>query len=163
MRSIKPKYGHSTQDAQKRKQRREKVLKEIADPTNIPCASNFPGFGFHPGIDPAEQRGVLVAEDDIKAFGKKIIRGTTWVLDKKDIEPAYQIDIYFVRDQVSFPFYESLARFGKSYSLGPGLMVVRAIAKEDGLSGIYYMEIWRKLFMYGSVTRRKIQQESVPV
>ncbi|MFH1974482.1 MAG: hypothetical protein ABIJ52_02835 [Pseudomonadota bacterium] len=126
-------------------------------------ASIFPGYGFHPGIDSAEQRGVLVAEDDIKAFGKKLIRGTTWVLDKKYIEPDYLIDIYFARDPVSFPFYESLARFGKSYSLGPGLMVVRAIAEEDGLSGFYYMEIWRKLFMYGSVTRRKMQQESVPV
>ncbi len=157
MRSIKPEYGRNQRDAEHRVQRREKVLRETIDPTTVPVTSIFPGFGFHSGIEPSEQLGVLVSDDDLRTFAEKLIRGTTWVIDKRYIEPEYEIKAHFVLDPKSSPFFEPLIRFGISYSLGPGLLVVRAVAVEDGMSGLYYIEIWRQVFMYVCVSRKKEQ------
>jgi hypothetical protein len=155
MRSVDPRYARNNHDAKRRQKRREKLLRETIDPTTIPLSSIFPGFGFHPGIDPAAQTAVTVSVAELEAFAQKVIKGTTWVVDGRYIEADYEIGIHFVRDRVSFPFYEPLKKYGKTYSLGSGLTVVRAVPDEDHLTGLYYIKIWQQVFLYGSVTRAK--------
>ena len=77
MRSVDPRYAHNSHDAEHRKKRKEKLLRETIDPTTVPLSSIFPGFGFHKRLDPAQETAVIVAEDDLKALAVKIIRGTT--------------------------------------------------------------------------------------
>ena len=164
MRSIDPKYAHDSHDAERRRKRRAKVLRDTIDPMTVPVESILPGFGFHSGVDPAKELGVTVGETELRALATKLIRGITWAIDGKYVEVDYKIDIHFVRDPKSSPFYEPLVRFGKTYSLGPGLTVVRAVADEDRMSGLYYLEIWRQVFMYGSVTRdEKKKKKSVSI
>ena len=155
MRSIDPRSARDHNDAKHRKKRREKFLKETIDPKTVPLSSIFPGFGFHTGQDPANEIAITVAKADLEAIAKKIIRGITWAIDKKYIEPDYEIKIFFVRDPKRSSFYEPLVKSGKIYSRGPGLMVVQAVAPEDSMSSLYYLEIWQQVFMYGSVTRDK--------
>ena len=45
------------------------------------------------------------------------------------------------------------------YSLGPGLSIVRAVADGDCQSGIYFIEIWGRLHMYGCVAPAKNRAE----
>jgi len=159
MRSISPQCARNNHDAEQREKRRRKLAKGMIDPTIVPLSSIFPGFGFHEGCDPVQERAVTIAEDDLKAIATKIIRGTTWVIDRKYIEQDYEIGIYFVRDKRLFPFYRPLLRYGKTYTLGPGLTVVRAVADEDGVSSLYYLEFWQQVFMYGSVSRHTEKKE----
>lgn len=162
MRSINPRFARNSHDAEQRQERRERLLRETIDPTTVPLSSIFPGFGFHAGYDPARETAITVAVDDLKAIAVKVIRGTTWVIDEKYIEPDYDIKIHFVRGPKSSPCYEPLMKYGKTYSLGPGLSVVRAIAEEDRMSGLYYLEIWQQVFMYGSVARvEKLKEKAV--
>lgn len=159
MRSVNPRHGRDSHDAEQREKRRERLTKGMIDPTTVPLSSIFPGFGFHEGCDPAQERAITVAVDDLKAIATKIIRGTTWVIDQNYIERDYEIEIHFVRDKQLFPFYTPLLKHGKIYTLGPGLTVVRAVANEDGVSGLYYLEFWQRVFMYGSVTRHAEKKE----
>jgi len=153
MRSVDPHSAKNSHDAEHRKKRRERLLKETINPATVPLSSIFPGFGFHAGQDPTQETAITVVEADLKAIAVKVIRGTTWVIDEKYIEPDYEIKIYFVRDPKFSQFYEPLVKFGNTYSLGTGLTVKRAVADADRMSSLYYVEIWQQVFMYGSVTR----------
>ena len=163
MRSVSPHFARNNYDAEHRKKRKEKLLRETIDPMSVPLSSILPGFGFHAGQDHRQEIAITVPEADLKAIAVKIIRGVTWAIDEKYIEPDYEIKIYFARDPKLHPFYEYLRKFGKIYSLEPGLTVVRAIAEEDSMSGLYYIEIWQHVFFFGSVAKTKKVTESILV
>ena len=152
MRSINPIYGRNEKDSNLRQKRREKVVREAVNPAKMPIASIFPNFGFHAHTDPEEQLAVLVSDKNLKAIGEKLIRGITWVIDENYIDVDHQIKIYFFHEHLAGPFLEPINRYGKEYSLGPGIRILRAIAKEDPISGLYLIEIWKKLRMYGGVS-----------
>lgn len=151
MRSINPMYGRNEKDSNLRQKRREKVIREAVNPATMPIASIFPNFGIHAHIDPEKQLAVLVSDENLRAIGEKLIRGITWVIDGKYINVDHEIEIYFFREHLAGPFLEPIKRFGKEYSLGPGIRIVRAIAREDPISGLYLIQIWKRLRMYGSV------------
>lgn len=129
----------------------DKVMRSI-NPTKVPIASIFPNFGFYQNIDPKDQLGVLVSDNKLKAFGEKLIRGITWVISNDYIESNHKIEIYFFREQLAGPFLDPLKKFGRQYSLGPGLRILRAVAHEDPISGLYMIEIYSRLKMYGAVS-----------
>lgn len=155
MRSLKPECGRDKHDAEFREKSRRTVVKKAVDPTTIPLASILPQFGFHSGVDPSKELGVLVSATDLKAIGEKLIRGTTWVIDKAYIDTDHSIHIIFPSDPTAGPFVEDLRRFGTLHSLGPGLSIVRAAADGDCQSGIYLIKIWGRLHMYGCVAPSK--------
>jgi hypothetical protein len=151
MRSLKLQYGHDEHDAELREKSRLTVIKKAVDPSTLPLASILPQFGFHAGVDPSKELGVLVSCSDLEAIGKKIIRGVTWVIDESYIDKDHNIHIIFPRNPTAGPFFEDLMRFGTLYSREPGLSIVRAARDGDCQSGIYLIEIWGRLHMYGCV------------
>jgi hypothetical protein len=159
MRSLKPEYGRDEHDAELREKLRRTIIEKAVDPNTMPLASILPKFGFHSGVDPSKELGVLVSAPDLEAIGEKLIRGTTWVLDRVYIDTDHNIHIIFPRNPTAGLFFEDLRRFGTLYSLGPGLTVVRAAADGDCQSGIYLIEIWGRLHMYGCVAPAKNQEE----
>lgn len=161
MRSLKPECGRNEHDAKSRERSKRTALKEAVDPTTMPLVSILPRFGFHSGVDPSEEPGVLVSVSDLKVVGEKIVRGTTWVIDKEYIETDHRIQIIFPRDPTSGPFIEDLKRFGKLYSFGPGLSIIRAVADGDRQSGICLIEIWGRLHMYGCVSPIKNEADTL--
>jgi len=154
-RSLKPEHGRNKRDVEVRRKLRQTVLEKAVDPTKMPLSAIIPQFGFHQGVDPGQELGVLVSKSDLEAIGKKLIRGTTWVIDKTYIDAKHTIHIIFPRFPTVGPFFEDLKRFGTLYSLGPGLNIIRAAADEDCQSGIYLIEIWGRLYMHGCVAPTK--------
>jgi len=151
LRALKPNHGKNERDKTIRQRKREKILREAIVPTSVPLSSIFPNFGFHYGIEPKDQLAVLVPEKGLKAIGEKFVRGITWVLDGQYIERKYKIDIYFFHEHADNPFVKILCKHGRLY-LEPGIRIIRAMAKEEKICGIYSMEIWSQLKMYGTVT-----------
>ncbi len=154
LRSLKSNHGRNKKDKRIREKKRKKILREAIVPTDVPLSSIFPNFGFHYNIQPKDQLALLVPEKGIKTIGEKIIRGITWVFDAQYIEKEYKIDIYFFHENMDNPFLQFLNKFGKLYSIEPGIRITRAMAKEDKICGIYSIEIWSQLKMYGTVTLR---------
>lgn len=152
MRSLKPEYGRDEHDAEMREKSRRTVIEKVIDPTTVPIASILPQFGFHSGVNPSKERGVKVSPSDLEAIGEKLIRGTTWVIEKAYIDRDHSIHIVFLPNPTAWPsFFEDLKLCGRLYSLGPGLSIVRAATDGDCQSGIYSIEIWGRLHMYGCV------------
>ena len=155
LRALNPNKGKNNRDIKFRQKKREKIIREAIDPTTVPITSIFPNFGFYEGIEANNQLAVLVPEKGLKAIGKKLIRGITWIDNKKYIERKYEIGIYFFHEQDAGHFKEPLKRFGKKYSLGPGICITRAMAHEDHICGLYSLEIWGQFKMYGVVNLLK--------
>jgi hypothetical protein len=161
VRSLKPECGRNENDAKSRERSRQIILKEAVDPTTMPLASILPGFGFHSGVDPSEELGVMVSVSDLEVIGEKLIRGITWIVDQQYIETDHRIQIIFPRDPTSGPFFEDLKRYGNLYSLGPALSIIRAVAEGDRQSSIYLIEIWGRLHMYGCVSPMKNEEHAL--
>ena len=155
LRALNPNKGKNNRDIKFRQKKREKIIREAIDPTTVPITSIFPNFGFYEGIEANNQLAVLVPEKGLKAIGEKLIRGITWVVDKEYIERKYEIGIHFFHEQDAGHFKEPLKRFGKKYSLGPGICITRAMAHEDHICGLYSLEIWGQFKMYGVVNLLK--------
>ena len=158
LKSLRCEYGRDKRDQEAREKSRRTIIEKAVDPTEIPLSSILPRFGFHSGVDPSQELGILVSASDLRVIGEKIIRGTTWVLERSHIDTNHRIEIMFPRTPMVGPFFEDLQRFGKLYSLGPGLNILRARA-DDGQSAIYLIEIWGRLHMYGCVAPIKSMEE----
>jgi len=159
MRSIQPIYAKNEKDLRIRKGRRQKVKREAVNPAGMPFTSIFPEFGFNPNIDPNEQLAVLVPAEGLKVIGEKIVRGITWVVDRKYIEKSHEIAVHFLHNEAAGSFIEPILRYGQKYSIEPGVRVGRVVAVEDGLSALYVIEIWGRLRLYASVSPPKTKKQ----
>lgn len=159
LRALKPEYARNGHDAEVREKLGRMVIEKTVDPSKMRLSSIFPQFGFHPGVDPRQELGVLVLVSDLEAIGKKIIRGTTWVINETCIDANHSIHVTFPLIPTSGAFFEDLMRFGTLFSLGPGLSIVRAPAGDDRQSGIYLIEIWGRLYMHGCVAPTQNRRE----
>jgi len=155
MRSINPLHAKNDRDFVHRKKRREKVIREVIKATTAPISAIFPNFGFHPHVDPNEELAILIPKEGLTAIGEKIIRGITWVIDRQYIEQNYEISIFFLRQESEGPILKPILKFGNGYSCGPGILIRRAVCDNDHITGLYLIEIWGKLKMYGTVTPLK--------
>lgn len=81
----------------------------------------------------------------------KIVRGIYFIEDERFIEPPYSIDFYALEDKGSAPIKELLDRFGTEYARGPGILINRAVAPEDGIAAIISIEVWGSFKMYASI------------
>lgn len=162
LRAINPNKGKNDSDSRIRLKKREKTLHEAIDPTIVPFTSFLPNFGFNDGVDPKEQLAVKVSARGLKAIGEKLIRGITWVVDKEYISEKYEIEIYIYHERDAEFLNEKLNKFGRIYILGPGIRVVRAVTRQDSICGIYSMEIWGQLKIYGIVSLLKNDKNKKP-
>jgi hypothetical protein len=90
-------------------------------------------------------------------MGEKFIRGITFVVDNLYVEKDHEIDLFFVHEINAQEIVYLLRQHGKRYDRGLGIVIERAPAPDDLQSGLYYIEIWNKLYMYGTVTPRTEQ------
>lgn len=156
IRSINPSCAKSDKDQHHRRMRRDKILRELISPEKIPKESIFPNFGPWPSATPDEQIGVPVSHDKLQAFGEKLVRGISYVIDKRYIEVDHKIDIFFVHDKNAQEIIAIIKRFGKEYHRGSGIRIGVVFASElfspdDPQNGLFAIDIWGKLRMYASV------------
>lgn len=140
LRSLDPRHAKNPKDRRMREAKRAKLLRRVLKGTDIPESAIYPGFEKKWGR-PVEER-VAFPMPRVKPLFEKIVRGIFYIQDQKFIEPPFAINLYPPWDEVSSVFVPLLARFGETYAREPGIVVRRAVTKEDFMSSIFAIEIW---------------------
>ena len=155
LRSIDARVAKNPKDARIREANKEKLVKKILHGAEIPQEGIYPGLGERWGRDKNAQVALTIPTASIRRLCEKIIRGIYYIEDKKFIEPPYTIDFYALPDDGAEEINELLDKYGKDYKRGPGILVKRAVAHEDGISGFASILIWGSLKMFASITNDK--------
>ena len=154
LRSITPECAQNERERDIRQRKREKIKGEIAQCDAIPEKGILPGFGKRPGVATAPYASIPISPNELKAFGKKLVRGATYALDEAFIENDYDITVEFP-EQANVKFFSNLAkRCGTLYCVGPGLEIQRAKAEENPKNAMFVIEIWGQLRIYATVIKK---------
>lgn len=157
--SLNPNYAKTDRERLARQRKREKVIQETEglkkSIKEFPAESILPNFGPQDNLEYSKCSIVPVPVEELRSFGCKLIRGISYICDKSFIGKDYVIDIFFVHDTNSLHVLKLIEKFGKNYYRGPGIRIGRAVTIEDSISSIYAIEIWGKLKIYGTVTKRE--------
>lgn len=151
LRSLRASCAKDEVDQTHRERRFEKVIREIVTPDRIQKQSVLPSFGPSPDVDPNEQVGITVSDEELKLLGEKFARGITYDKYARYIDSDHSVDVFFVPDE----FVDILERFGKQYSYGPGIRIrLMRFAFDVNQSCLFEIELWGKIRMYVSVLPR---------
>lgn len=153
LRSVDPERGRSDKDKECRFKSRLELLQNLIPHEYIDYNSVLPSRKPLPESD--KSTGILIPADSIKRMGIKLIRGITYVTDNLYIDNDHVIDLFFVHDINAQEFIHLIKQHGKRYDRGQGIIVERASAPDDPQVGLYYIEIWNQLYMYGTVTLKE--------
>lgn len=148
-RSVNPKYARSKRDREKRLKARKNLLKSLISPTELQLKACLPGFGLHQDFPLEAQPGLFVSASDLTAFGVKLVKGITYVLYKKYIESDYKIEIVVAHKEKAIRLIEIVEKYGAQNYCGPGIRIGVANLPDDSKTGVYDIEIWGKLRIYG--------------
>jgi hypothetical protein len=152
LRSVNASAAKNPKDSAHRKAKRRKLLAKFLHGAEIPQEGIYPGFGERWGREKEAQIALLIPALSVRRVCEKIIRGIYYIADGKLIEPPYRVDFYALPEEGAGEINDLLEKFGKEYERGPGILVKRTVASEDGISGFASIQIWGSLKMYASVT-----------
>ena len=138
---------------------KSEIIGQLLKGSDIPETAIYPNFEEKWGRPPEQQKGILIPANSVHRLFEKIVRGVFYLEDRKFIEPPYLMNLYPPQDRLSTEFTSLLERFGQFYAREPGIVVQRAVAREDGMSSILKIEIWKAITMYAMATG----PESIPV
>ncbi len=153
LRSLKPELAKNERDRRAREAKRTQVLKRLLKGSDIPSKAIYPRFEEKWGRSPEQQIAVPIPKNSVDRLFEKIIRGLVYIEDGRFIEPPYTVDLYPLHEYHATEFTSLLEKFGKVHARGPGIVVRRAVAPEDGLSAIYEITIWGMFQTYATVTK----------
>ncbi len=153
LRAVSAEDGKNERDASAREALRQKILKEVFEGDNIPYQAVYPGFGPQPGVHDEVRVAVPVSATSIRRLVEKIVRGITYIEDKKFVESPFAVQQYVLSDESAGPLKAMLDRFGTIYERGPGITVVRAVAPEDQITAMYGIEIWGRFKGYAFLSK----------
>jgi len=159
-RSIDPAHAKNQRDREHRINRRRKLLSQLIPGHAVPSESVFPGFGPYSDAASQDQIGIGLPKDAIEALVQKIVRGITYVLDSNYIEDDHKIEIFFRHEAGAWPFQAVLGRFGRQHHRGPGILVTRAVPRDDPVSGIFEIEIWGRFKAWATVSPKVLPGNS---
>jgi hypothetical protein len=151
LRSLNPRFAKNERDRRARKSKRDQILKQVLKGTDIPLSAVYPRFGEKWGRPPEQQVAVPIPKNNVDRLFEKIIRGLAYIEDGRFIEPPHTVSLYPLGDADSPVFTSLLDKFGTVHARGPGIVVRRAVAPEDGLSAIYELTIWGTFQTYAVV------------
>jgi hypothetical protein len=151
LRSVKPALAESPKDAKARQNKLKKILAQLSIVSSPPPRGLLPNFGLIPGLQYPEIVQIPIDDDALVRLGQKVIRGLTYIATAAMIDPYYAISIYFLEDDKGADFVSLVKQRGVVHEKGPGITVAHATSDEGGLSSLWYIEIWGKLKMYGTV------------
>ncbi len=155
LRAIDPAAGRNERDTAVRTGKRRRLLAQTESilSRGMPRESIYPGFGPVPGLATNEHIPVALPKRSIEQIVEKIVRGLTYIEDRKFIEPTHVIESHVLREDAACDIRQMLSQFGKSYVREPGLRVERAVTPDDGVSSFYRIEIWGRFVVYASVVQ----------
>lgn len=151
MRAISPECGRNKRDAAARLAKRERILGDRIIGNDIPDQGIYPGLGNRWNLPKKVLEAIKIPAESIRRVNEKIIRGIVLLEDKRYIEPPFKISFMAVEEASAQPVKDLLIRHGQEYAREPGVRVQRAVAPENQLSSVYFIEIWEQFRMYGSI------------
>jgi hypothetical protein len=152
LRSLDADAGRNLKDAKIRLRKRESVLRSLLHiEPGQDVAGVLPGFGRPPGTEAENVVAMTVKERDLRAITEKIVRGTSYVLDGRYIEDSDEIEFWVPNEIGAEQVDRELIKFGKTYELGPGFSLSRAMTNDSSKAAIIRVRIWGKLTLYASV------------
>jgi hypothetical protein len=161
LRSMDPSAAKNQKDKRMRKALLEKIRKEVSKGDQVASNSLYPGFHGIKGLELSKQFAINITLDEIQMLGRKIVKGLFYVHDGKYIEGAFRIDVYAIDERNALKIRDILSDYGKVYACGPGIVIERAVAIEDGMSSIFRITIWGKWIIYASVVDPKYELQDV--
>ena len=149
-RSIDPSLAKNDADRIHRENKRRSIVNEILVGSAIPDEGVYPGLGERWDRPKEDQVALLFPAEKFKTVSEKIVRGFFYAHSKKFIEDPYKIQFFAINEiqEINATF----KRFGEEITRGPGLKLKYAIA-EDGISGIYEIELWGQFKLHCSVSK----------
>lgn len=150
-RAFDPSCAKNDKDRKIRERKRKVLLDSMLHGDDIPSQGIYPGLGERWDRSRANQIAITVPKRYIDRLGIKVVRGIAYIEDGILIDEGYEIEPYAVAASGAALFEETIAKYGHSLSRGPGIVVDRAIAPEDGMSSIYKLTIWGEIVIYLSV------------
>lgn len=158
LRALNPQYAKSPKDGKIRRNKFKKILSEARYGKDVPEKGIYPNFEFK-GTDEKEKIGLLIRKSHLKKFTEKIVRGITYLQDKKYIDAPYYIQFYVHnRDSIRYLLEHIHPGPWELFVRGPGMAVLRAIAIDDNTSGIYLIDIWGQLYLVALVVNREYEK-----
>jgi hypothetical protein len=151
LRSMKPEFAKNARDRAARAARLERLRGELLDGPDIPRSAVYPGLGERWGRPMTEGLGVRIPAKSFRRLTDKIVRGIYFLDSQKFIEPPYAIEFYALSDEGAGPLRDLLARSAEVYAREPGILVRRALAQGDLMSGVFEITIWAQFCLYASV------------
>jgi hypothetical protein len=161
LRSLDPSCGRTKADQLARELKKRKLLGMIRTGEQIPDYGIYPGLGERWGRSREEQVALFVSARDLKKIAEKIVKGLAFIEDGHLLGENAEIVHHVVTTEGAAPIEEILSRFGKIYSRGPGIEVVRAVTQDDGISAFYKITIWGEFVMYVSIIKGNNHPESL--
>lgn len=149
--------GRSSNDSRIRKEKRKKLVSEIIPQEKIPSNSVIPNNQF--SIDNYKD-GILIDEDHLILFTKKIIKGITWIESKDYLDDhRYDIEMFIFPHPENNPFSIEINKHKHEvYSIGDGIKISRIVAAEMPTCGIYEIILWKSIVLHGMVRLRSTQE-----
>ena len=149
-RAIDSKCGKGKKDVAARLAKRKQIMGQTMEGYDIPMPAVYPEFGPAEGHPMQEQIAVTLPVSSMRKLGEKIIRGIVYIEDGEIITDEHVINIFFTRDEGAKPLIEAVDKFGVELQREPGILIKKATVEGD-LSSLFYIEIWKRLKLYGAV------------
>jgi hypothetical protein len=153
MRAIDPSCAKDEKDRAARAAKRAQILREIWHGKEIPVQHVYPGLGNRWNLPVDQQTSVPISAKGIRRINEKIIKGIFYLEDKRYVERPFKISSWAVHESAAGYVKALLDKFGTEYAREPGILVHRAVAPEDSMSSVYFIDIWGQFKMYGSIER----------
>jgi hypothetical protein len=150
LRSLKAEHARSESDARARTAAARRVTSSIyrgpIDEGSIyPTASEGAARASENPIP------ILIPEEGFRRITEKIVRGITYVESGRFVEPPFEVKFYALRDEHTAELRAVLDSHGTTLSREPGIVIRRAVAVEDGMSGLYEITFWGQFKTHASV------------
>lgn len=160
LRSLKPEFAKSPKDAAARGRKLERIRRELKVVNRLPEVGVLPNFGLIPGLKYPAIVQIPIDHIAFEKLGQKIIRGLTYISTAQLIDYTYSINVYFLEDEKGRDFVALVQRRGATHESGPGIKVSYAFTDEGGVASLWYIEIWGKLKLYGTVIPKQQPHEN---
>jgi hypothetical protein len=161
-RSLNPSKAKGQKHQRARKRQFDK-LRDMVVPLSVVQANNIlPNFGAVPGTPKEDLIPIGIPKAGLEAFGKKLARGSTFVLEAGSyIERDQKINVLppmYEEDECAYKIRRAIREHGTYHRLGPGFSVGKGFAFAEKDNGrlltpiiLFRFEIWGIVRIYVQV------------
>jgi len=150
LRTLNPDSTNDLKEKEIRLKLKNKYLSEIEKVEHVPAQGVLPSFGKIPGTYYPELRQIKISQESLKKFTRKLVRGITWVEEKRIIKKDRDINTFVLNDQDAQEIYGRFFSRGNAYYRGPGWTIWRCSVPEDSRYSLILTEIWGRFRLYGA-------------